>query len=106
MGYAPASVVVRSMSVAMSTSARPSAAGEVSTTLAAASGPGATYSSPTFTLTLPSSPAWLSSAYPIEPLPLLTAEMTPEVPSAASPPLVGQTPSASCVQAPSPALLR
>ena len=46
----------------MSTSALPSVAGEIATTLAAPSADGATYSSPTLMLTTPRSPAALASA--------------------------------------------
>src|SRR3954454_13871293 len=106
MGYAPDSVVVRSMSTAMSTSVRPSTFLETATTLAAPSAEGATNSEPTYTETRPRPPACDSSAYPIVPSPPLTAAVTPEVPSAASPPLLGHTPSASYAQAPPAALLR
>ncbi len=75
-------------------------------TLAAASADGATYSSPTLIDATLRSPTWLSSAYPMEPSPSVTAWMTPEVPCAASPDFSGHTLSFGCGHAPSDAFSR
>src|SRR3954465_13267887 len=93
------------MSMAMSLAARPVTRLERSRTFAAASAEGATYAAPTLTDATDRLPAWLSSAYPMVPLPLVTAWITPDVPCAPSPPLVGQRLAGSGVQAPLPALL-
>src|ERR1700709_441161 len=52
------------------------------------------------------SPTWLRSAYPIVPLPPLTAATMPEVWLAPSPDLIGHTLSAGNFHAPSPAFSR
>src|SRR4051794_21611545 len=105
-GYAPAAVVVRSTFTARSPLVRVSSSGEASSALAAPSADGATYASPTLIEATDRSPTWLSSAYPTLPAPDFTAAITPEVPLAASPDLIGQTLSAGCAQPPSPAFSR
>ena len=88
---------------AMSTSARSGCGGGVDH-LGRALAEGATYSSPTFTLTLPS-PAWLSSAYPIDAL--AVGDRGDHAGGALGGLALGRkASSASYFHAPSPALLR
>ena len=74
--------------------------------MAAPSAEGAVQASPTLIEADFRSPTWLRSAYPMVPLPPLTAEIMPEVWLAPSPDLIGHTLSAGYVQAPSPAFSR